>query len=178
MAAQRRAITLDPLNSAMAHRLAFLLVYQRKYDEALKQARINLEFDPKYLNNYVVIARSHEAQGEFRQAIADYRIPEWSFFPEAAIPEIEAALAKNGAHGYWHARYSWQSRYTAAQPEGHYFAAAYAGMAGEKDEAFRHLNLAIDERNQFLKFTKVDPLFDPLRNDSHFAAALQRLNLN
>jgi TolB-like protein/Tfp pilus assembly protein PilF len=176
--AQRRAVLLDPRNAAMAHRLAFLFIYQRRYDEALKQARANLELDPKYLNNYVVIARAHEAKGEFAQALAAYRIPQWAFLPEEAIAEVEAALAKSGTEGYWRARLAWQRRYAAQQPEGNYFAAAMAAQAGDIDDAFSELNRAIDARNLFLIYTKIDPLFDPLRGDARFAAALQRLSLN
>lgn len=180
-AAQRRALSLDPLNSAMAHRLAFLLVYQRRFDEALKQAQINLQVDPKYLNNYVVIARSHEAKGQYREAIAAYRVPNWSFFPDPALNEIEAALAKSGAEGYWRARLTWQQRYAAQQSEGVFYLAGFAAMIGgeeARNEAFRALNLAIDQRNRYLIYAKVETLFDPVRNDPRFAAAMKRLNLN
>ena len=176
--AQRRAVSLDPRNSAMAHRLAFLLVYQRRFDDALKQARVNLELDPKYLNNYVVIARAHEGKGEFREALAAYRIPKWTFLPEDAIAEIDAALATSGADGYWRARRAWQQRYAAVQPEGLYFSAAMASQVGEFDNALRDLNRAIDLRNPFLIFSKIDPLLDPLRMHPRFASALARLNLN
>ncbi len=178
VAAQRRAVLLDPRNVAMAHRLAFLFIYERRYDEALKQARANLELDPKYLNNHVVIARAHEAKGEFAQALAAYRIPQWAFLPEEAIADIEAALAKTGAEGYWRARSAWQRRYAVQQPEGTYFTAAMAAQAGDIDDAFRELNRAIDARSQFLVFAKIEPLFDPLRGDARFTAALKRLNLH
>ncbi len=178
VAAQRRAVLLDPRNAAMAHRLAFLFIYERRYDEALKQARANLELDPKYLNNHVVIARAHEAKGEFAQALAAYRIPQWAFLPEEAIADIEAALAKTGAEGYWRARSAWQRRYAVQQPEGTYFTAAMAAQAGDIDDAFRELNRAIDARSQFLVFAKIEPLFDPLRGDARFTAALKRLNLH
>ncbi len=165
-------------DSAMAHRLAFLLIYQRRYDEALKQARVNLELDPTYLNNYVVIARAHEAKGEFREALAAYRIPKWTFLPEEASAEIDAARAKSSTDGYWRARRSWQQRYAAVQLEGLYFSVAMSAQVGEIDAALRNLNRAIDLRNPFLIFSKVDPLFDPPRKDPRFASALARLNLN
>jgi hypothetical protein len=53
-----------------------------------------------------------------------------------------------------------------------------ASQVGEFDAALRELNRAIDLRNPFLIFSKIDPLFDPLRIDPRFAPALARLNLN
>ena len=53
-----------------------------------------------------------------------------------------------------------------------------AAQAGDIDDAFRELNRAIDARGQFLVFAKIEPLFDPLRGDARFTAALKRLNLH
>ena len=74
------------------------------------------------------------------------------------------------------ARSAWQRRYAVQQPEGTYFTAAMAAQAGDIDDAFRELNRAIDARGQFLVFAKIEPLFDPLRGDARFTAALKRLN--
>jgi adenylate cyclase len=48
---------------------------------------------------------------------------------------------------------------------------------GEKDEAFRSLDQAIDLRAPFIILLKVDPRFDSLRPDPRFQNLLRRMNL-
>ena len=52
-----------------------------------------------------------------------------------------------------------------------------SAQVGEIDAALRDLNRAIELRNPFLNFSKIDPLFDPLRKDPRFASALAQPNL-
>ena len=57
-------------------------------------------------------------------------------------------------------------------------ALVYAGL-GEKDEAFRSLEKAIELRGPwpFVILLKVDPRFDSLREDPRFQNLLRRMNL-
>jgi tetratricopeptide (TPR) repeat protein len=54
-------------------------------------------------------------------------------------------------------------------------ALVHSGL-GEKDEAFRSLQRAIDLRAPLVILLKVDPRFDSLRQDSHFQNLLHRMN--
>ncbi len=56
--------------------------------------------------------------------------------------------------------------------------AAIYGALGERDTAFEHLEQAFRQRDSMLVYLKVDPLFDPLRNDPRFADLLARIGLN
>jgi len=55
-------------------------------------------------------------------------------------------------------------------------ALVYAGL-GEKDEAFRSLEKAIELRAPFVIVLKVDPRFDSLCEDPRFQNLLRRMNL-
>lgn len=55
-------------------------------------------------------------------------------------------------------------------------ALVYAGL-GERDEAFRWLDRSIDLRAPLVTLLKVDPRFDPLRQDPRFAGLLRRIGL-
>jgi len=52
----------------------------------------------------------------------------------------------------------------------------YAGL-GDRDQAFRWLENAYQERSLSLAFLKVEPRFDPLRTDARFADLLHRMGL-
>ncbi len=50
-------------------------------------------------------------------------------------------------------------------------------VLGEKDLAIDWVTTAIDERYHGITSAKVDPLFDPLRDDPRFQDLLRRMNL-
>ena len=53
---------------------------------------------------------------------------------------------------------------------------AFAGL-GEADSTFHWLDLAIEDRSEILTVTKVEPGYDPVRNDPRFADVLRRVGL-
>jgi tetratricopeptide (TPR) repeat protein len=55
--------------------------------------------------------------------------------------------------------------------------APYVGL-GDKDQAFVWLNKAVAEHSPGVTALKVDPIYDPLRSDRRFQAALVRAGLD
>jgi hypothetical protein len=66
-----------------------------------------------------------------------------------------------------------------AQTEGlgAYEVALLKGAFGQKDEAFQWLEVAYQQHDAGLKFLKVDPCLDPLRDDPRFAQLMRRVGL-
>ena len=58
-----------------------------------------------------------------------------------------------------------------------YSIAAVHAALGEKDQAFRWLNRAYDERDCQITYLALDPHVDPLRSDPRFPPLLARLHL-
>jgi hypothetical protein len=58
----------------------------------------------------------------------------------------------------------------------HWFSAVQASL-GNKDEAFKWLDQALDGRFGPLIYLKVNPIWDPLRSDPRFAERLRRVGL-
>src|SRR5262252_2404623 len=56
-----------------------------------------------------------------------------------------------------------------------YEALIYTGL-GNKDEAFRWMERAVEERTEYLVYLGVEPLADPLRNDPRFAELARRVS--
>ena len=58
----------------------------------------------------------------------------------------------------------------------HWFGAVQAGL-GNKDEAFKWLDQAIDRHFGPMIYLKVNPIWDPLRSDPRFPERLRRVGL-
>jgi hypothetical protein len=65
-----------------------------------------------------------------------------------------------------------KSRYSSA----YRIAALYADL-GNKDQAFRWLSIAYQERDCWMQSLKTDFLLDPLRSDPRFAELVQKVGL-
>jgi TolB-like protein/Flp pilus assembly protein TadD len=177
LAASQRAFAADPLNAYISHGLSIILGFMGRCDEAIARSTTNIENNPGYLLDHVVVGRCREHQGRFREATAAFAKLNLGWFPEEARRDIDAATDRRGEQGYWEARVKWAKAWAAKEPNGHYFVAAYQAMAGRADDAFAALNRALDERDIYLYTLKVDPYFEGLRGDPRFAALLKRLNL-
>jgi hypothetical protein len=57
-----------------------------------------------------------------------------------------------------------------------YRALIYTGL-GNKDQAFKYLDKAFDERDSWMTSLKVTPLFDVLRSDPRFDLLLKKMGL-
>ena len=57
------------------------------------------------------------------------------------------------------------------------FVNAYLGL-GENDEAFAWFEEAFKEQSNLLQFLKVQPFYDPIREDPRFKDLVRRVGLN
>ena len=95
---------------------------------------------------------------------------------EGEVAGLSRAFATSGAEGYWR----WLLEHDKEREKrGEYvspmdFAIHYAQL-GETAQAFEWLEKAYEARD--LALLKVDPYFDPLRDDPRFTDLLRRMNL-
>ncbi len=178
LAAQKRAIDLDPFNSAYGWRYAVLHLRKGNCDEAVRLSRAGLAIDPSYRVLHTVIVTCLENQGKFREAIAENRLVKGYWLSDQFLGEQEKILAAEGEKGYRRAKYLQQLKVAQKRIDSWYFAASTALMAGYKDEAFRYLDLAIKAVDRNVVYLKIDSDFDSVRTDSRYLDALKRLHLD
>jgi TolB-like protein/Flp pilus assembly protein TadD len=179
IAERKKALELDPISPLLNSALGEAYYHARRFDVTIEQNKKALELDPSYAIALVNIGRAYEQMGMHPQARAAFQKI------LAAAPEDPAILSLMG-HEYAVSGDKANAdkilatltnlsrrKYVPAI----YFAVIYAGL-NEKDDAFRWLDRAYDERCEYLVYLGTEPLADPLRGDPRFAKLLRRTGLD
>jgi adenylate cyclase len=156
---------------------------QRRYDDAIRWAKRVLEIDPRHLLAGEFLAGAYLQQGDVEQFLAEnLRRARVFGVPEAAVEQL-TRLATDLRHAYaveGHvglARCMLQHIPLDAGGAVSLQRAVLHGAAGELDEAFRHLDRALDLHDPGLGYLAVAPQWDSLRDDPRFAERLKRMAL-
>jgi TolB-like protein/DNA-binding winged helix-turn-helix (wHTH) protein/Flp pilus assembly protein TadD len=174
----RRARELDPLGIS-SYGLGSILFYSRRYDEAVDELRSALAVRPDdgVVLWYLGFALMAKSQPE--EAIP---VLEKTVSVSDRSPAVVGTLVRAYAHGGRRAdalrllaelKRRKQTGYVSPAA----FVNAYLGL-GEYDEAFAWLEEAYKEQSNSLQFLKVQPFYDPIREDPRFKDLLHRVGLN
>lgn len=176
--AMRRAVNLDPLSFLMNRRLGAALYLARRYDDALAQLQIASRMEPDQPATFEqYISLVYEEKGMRDQAVAHDLVALHATQPGIDTTALQEAYKRDGWQGYWRARISALSAQNDAnQPCLAYEIGSGYVRIGDRDQAFRYFNQAIDQHCFYVVFFKADPILDPIRTDPRFAALLHRIN--
>jgi TolB-like protein/DNA-binding winged helix-turn-helix (wHTH) protein/Flp pilus assembly protein TadD len=171
----RQAEELDPISLVIYGAVTGHLYYARRYGELIEHCQGWVKRNPNMEWNYhhclgaayVQMGRREEAITELRQSLKS------STMYEHTATELANALAVAGNR---QEALKLLGQVQNAPWRTYGAALVYAGL-GEKDEAFRSLDKAIDLRAPFVILLKVDPRFESLHQDPRFQNLLRRMNL-
>jgi TolB-like protein/DNA-binding winged helix-turn-helix (wHTH) protein/Tfp pilus assembly protein PilF len=167
-----RARQLDPLSLIIAADNAMIYYYSRQYDRAEKGFDAVLEMEPTFPRAHMVRSVYVET-GQFAKALAD--IDKYS--PNNTPWERAYVLGRAGrpteAQHAMEGLRELERRYP-VDPAA--FAWAYIGM-GKKDETLAWLDKAYARHSNIIDTLKVEPAWDPLRNDPRFQSLERRVGL-
>jgi DNA-binding winged helix-turn-helix (wHTH) protein/Flp pilus assembly protein TadD len=173
-----RAQELDPLLPVADLELGRIRYFSRQYDEAIERYRNMLKTDPTFLPAHFYLGQAYELKGLYKEAIAEFRkaVPLPGDNPEA-VAALGHAYAVMGRKGEARKvldklRRLSKLRYVPASS----IAMIYTGL-GDKDQAFKWLNKAYDDRSAWPTGLKLEPMLDSLRSDPRFEDLLLRVGL-
>jgi len=178
-----KAMELDPFSLAIGTDYALeYLYYSRKYDQAVDHLKKLIDMDPNYFRTHTYLARVYEGMGRYDDAIAErekYAI--LSGIDPALIgkqkAEIVESLRKDGGRGYWSKALEMTVADNKGKDQPAMDLAGLYSYLGERDEAFKWLEKAYEQRDGNLSWLRVDPVWDNIRDDPRFKDLLKRLNL-
>lgn len=167
-----RARQLDPLSLIVAADHGVILYYSRQYDRAIEQFRAVLEMDPHFPRAALLYV-TYERKGMYAESLAGLK--EWP----GSSPWIWANLAdvcsrsgrpKEAQDAF--RKLQKMERIQHMDPL--VFVVATIGM-NQNNQAVRYLEKAYEEHSPALNALKVDPLYDPLRDDPRFKEIVRKM---
>jgi TolB-like protein/Tfp pilus assembly protein PilF len=172
IAETKRALELDPFSPIANSSYATVLYRARKYDEALTQFRKTLELFPDHVPGYVHMGMMYIAMNRLADAITTLEKA------SSLTHEAPTVLSLLGcAYGRAGEREKAEAILARVLPAGQSSpmlpASVYIGL-GERSKAIDWLDKGFLLRSAFMDEIRVDPFFDPLRNEPRFKNLIAR----
>lgn len=172
------ALELDPFSPAINTDAGITAYFQGNIPEAVRSYQRTLEIDPLFVAAYVPLAGAHLEAGEFDKAIEILqRASVFSGGHPIAVAALGYSYAKSGRSDeaismqdllFERMRDEYMSPY--------WIAVLYVGL-GNFNQALVWLGRALEERDGFMVFLNVEPIFQSLHQDPAFRAILKKMNL-
>jgi TolB-like protein len=180
LAEANRAHQLDPLSPIISEEVGEVHIDARQYDEAITTCK-------KLANENPTFAVAHHCLGEayWGKQMHQQAIEEWKIFGQLSGDRNEADFASAIERGFrstgWMGALTKgieirQTQRRTGYSSGYRIAILYAEL-GEKDQAFKWLNTAYQERDYLLVGLKTDFHLDALRSDPRFAELVRKVGL-
>jgi serine/threonine protein kinase len=175
-----RAYQLDPLSPDIGVEGGLIHIRARQYNEAIVVCKKVANENPTFAAAHICLAHANWGKRMYPQVIV-----EWKAFGQLSgdrnDSEFASALEQGFRSADWKGALSKGIEARQAQRKTGYLSAytiavLYADL-GDKDEAFRWLNTAYQERDWSLLGLKTDFLLDPLRSDPRLAELVRKVGL-
>jgi TolB-like protein/Tfp pilus assembly protein PilF len=174
-----RALEWDPSSAFVRGHLAIVLVLWRRWDEAMDQARMVLELEPRAYIAHLVTAVCYRERRMPDEAIAAQRLAtELSGNSAAMLGWLGLILAVGGRSNEARTvldRLRERARHAYVPPAS--LAWIHLGL-GEIDDAFEWLDRAVEARDQLVMPLKSYAMLDPIRADPRFRMLLRKMHLD
>jgi serine/threonine protein kinase/tetratricopeptide (TPR) repeat protein len=178
IAAMHKAVSLDPLSMYIRTGAGDAHYYAREYEKSVVHYRMALELDPRFDGAHTDLARSLEALGQFDEARAEYeegrRLSGGVAGPSFGLAHLEVASGNTAEARRLLGELTEARTRRVVSAWG--IAALHASL-GDVDDAFRWLEIAIEERAAGMILLRVHPRLDPIRKDPRYAELVRRVGL-
>jgi TolB-like protein/DNA-binding winged helix-turn-helix (wHTH) protein/Flp pilus assembly protein TadD len=178
LAEANRALELDPLNLMIGTWVALRNYQARNYSRAIEQARNSVELDSNFATAHLLLGEGYVQAGLHGEGVSELkRAASLSGGSPLYTAQVAVALAAAGrkrealriAH-----ELETTSRRRYVSPYG--LAQIYAAL-NSKEDTFKWLQAAYDDRAVWMGYLAVDPIFDRYRSDHRFQQLLLRIDL-
>ncbi len=179
LAAQQKSVSLDPFSVLIHTGLGDAYYFSRQYEKSVLSYRMSIEIDPRFDGAHTDLARSLEALGRFDEARAACEtgrtLSGGVAGPSFGLAHIEAAAGNTAEARRILAELTAARSTRVVSAWG--IGALHASL-GDVDEAYRWLEIAVQERASGLILLRVHPRLDPIRSDPRYWPLVRRVGLD
>jgi DNA-binding winged helix-turn-helix (wHTH) protein/TolB-like protein/Tfp pilus assembly protein PilF len=177
IAEAKRTQELEPLSFVASSHLGWIYYLSGKNDDAIAQCKKILELDPSSFPARRYLGLAYEAKGMYAEAITEFQTGVKLSGSPLMLALLGHAYAASGKRAeaqqvLTDLQQLQDQRYVSPYT----VAAIYAGL-GDKEQAFKWLETAVEQRDIWLMNLKVDPVFAKLRSERKFTDILARIRL-
>jgi serine/threonine-protein kinase len=168
---------LDPLSLIIATDRAAIFYFSRQYDRAIEQFQSVRDMDPGFARVHMVID-AYVQQGRFTESLAE--LEEWrraagdGTYPNSRLVYLYGRMGQRDKARAELRKLEAMNGTQSLDPVP--MALAYVGV-GDNGAALSSLEKAYAGRSNLLTTLKVEPAYDPLRDDPRFQELLRRVGL-
>jgi len=173
-----KARTLDPLSAGTNNDVGWINYCVRRYDEAIREYRNNLEMYPDFIMSHRELGPVYAQKSMFTESIQS--VQRAVELERSALNLAYLALVYARAGQKDEAFKILEELLSAREIEqaGPYDIAMIHTALGDIDEAFKWLEKSYQEHSGWPFFIKVEPMADPLRSDPRYGPFLRRMGLD
>jgi TolB-like protein/DNA-binding winged helix-turn-helix (wHTH) protein/Tfp pilus assembly protein PilF len=174
----KRALELDPLSVGTSQNAGFIYAQAGRYVESVIQLQQALQLDEQNQVTHGYLAITYEWQGDYDRALNEFQTAQkvsGRYVPYAA--GIGHVLAMKGRRSEARDIMKKLAESGRREPVSPYSFAAIHAALGEKDEAFKFLQDAVNDRSCTVTELNNDHALDPLRSDPRFQQLRRQLKL-
>ena len=180
LAEMNRAHQLDPLSAIIGSNLGMAQAVGGNFDEAIATCQKVAAENPTFAQVHFCLIGAYWGKGMYAEVVEQYKIMgQLSGDPKDV--EFASALEQGFHAGGWKGALTKGVEVRQAQRKASYSSAydiadLYAGL-GDKDETFRWLNAAYEERDYQMEGLRTDFRLDPMHSDPRFAELVRKVGL-
>jgi serine/threonine-protein kinase len=172
-----RAVAIDPLDTGNRVFYGTVLIFARRYDDALAQANEIQRLQPGHPGALSLVVQVRIMKQQHAEAISANA----ALYESMGQPDIAAALTKgyaeSGYAGAWRRAADVQVAKHGSEPGVTFDAAGNYAIGGDRVRSLDLLEKAYAERDPNIPYISCVPFFDPLRAEPRFQALLRRMDL-
>ena len=173
----RNAHEFDPFSLIINIFSGWGYYYSGRFDQAIEQFQKTLDLDPDFAPAHFYSGLTYVQKAMYEEAIASIQKAKALF---GDSPLMDTAIAH--VYGAWgkadelNHMLDELEKISARIYVPSYFRAATYADRGDRDQALVWLEKCYEERDMWLSFLKVDPIWNILRSDPRFKDLLRRMN--
>jgi len=176
IAEAKRAQELEPLSFISNSHLGWILYFAGRYEESIQHSKRLLDVDPDFFPARRYLGLVYEQKGMYTEAIAEFEKGVKLSHSPLMMSLLGHAYAASGRRSDAERILAELDHQTDRYVSPYTIATIYCGL-GDKDQAFKWLEKALEERDIWIMNLAVDPQFGPLRSDQRFTDMLKRIGL-